>query len=330
MTITVHPEVAAAVLKSGEADLYVLWAVLRAMDAQNRASGLVSVGDIIDVCAYLLGVQSNHAYRKIEEGIDKYWRRPAGERGKKTLGLLGQGKVFSRLEIAMTRAEPFALPARLFRAEEGRKNGRAIKQILIGVVAARFVDHRPVSVATLIEQTGQSESTIRNALRDCPHIVTYPNYEVLYSATERRAAVIRQRGLYAQGIPCRIEYDGGAYLVLKRIANTYLFPEPDRKPLRTRPKELRVNDTPNALAASGRIYHRGESPDPEAMNHLRKITVESNGMQSNGRESSSAEMKSADVWGRLGHARDLPESRAGKASAVRRAIQENARISLEN
>jgi hypothetical protein len=257
-SIVIHPEVAAKALKIREADLYLLWVVLRTMSADKGGRGIVHIDDIRDTCVKVLGVTPKWAYQKINEGVGKYWREPTGKKGDRTVGLMGQNRVYAHLRPEMTRSEPFVISAAMLRADEGL-NLKRLKQLLIALVASRFVDNRPVTVPQIMEHTGLSESTIRTALRDCPLVVKVPNYEVVHRAATQEEALLVKRKLSASKRMFRLAIQGDTWVVAQQMGNTYRVPQPDRMPLRTRPRELKDFDRENALLYGGRRYHQKQS-----------------------------------------------------------------------
>lgn len=254
LSVIIYPEIAAQALKNEEADLYIIWLVLRAMDVAGQATGIISVQDVQDACEAILGVTPKWAYSKIKDGVDKYWRSPVGKRGERTMGLLGQKKVIARLQPKMTRCEPFIVPLSELTAD-GSLNLKRVKQYLIAIIASRFVDNRPITVETVMEYTGLSESTIRNALRDCPRVNKRVNYEVVHQTGSRSEAYQMQKKLYRGTRCCRVVPHEDGYAVIKQVGNTYTLPEPDRLPLRARPRELKDFDKENNALYGGRKYH---------------------------------------------------------------------------
>ena len=299
-TIIIHPEIAAKALKMREADLYILWLVLRAMSNYQDGRGIVHVDDIRDTCVKVLGVNAKWAYDKIREGTGKYWRAPVGKKGDRTLGLIGQNNVFKHLKPEMTRSEPFVIEASVLRAE-GRLNVKRIKQLLIALVAARFVDNRPVTVPQIMEHTGLSESTIRTALNECQLVAKVPNYEVVHRADSRDEAMSMKRKLSTDKSKFRVSVQNGTWVVIQQLGNTYRVPEPDRQPLRMRPRELKDFDRENASLYSKRRYHIKKSKAGEEGKYF--LSVSSVGLQ---RATFWATRKADDV--------EMPVSRGGKMS----------------
>ena len=236
----------------------MLWVVLRAMSNKADGSGIIHVDDILQTCYAIFGINPKWAYEKINEGAGKYWRNPTGPKGNRTLGLIGQNQVLRHLKSEMTRSEPFVIEASVLRAD-GKLNTKRIKQLLIALVAARFVDNRPVTIPQIMEHTGLSESTIRNALRDCSLVATIPNYEIVHRTDNREEAVSMKRRLSAKTNKYRLSVQNGTWVVVQQLGNTYRVPEPDRMPLRTRPKELKDCDRENSILYGNRKYHTKKS-----------------------------------------------------------------------
>jgi hypothetical protein len=272
-SVVIHPEIAAKALKIREADLYLLWLVLRAMDAEKGGRGIVHVDDIRHTCAKILGVTLKWAYEKINEGVGKYWREPTGKKGDRTVGLIGQSRVYERLKPEMTRSEPFVISAAMLCADDGL-NLKRLKQLLISLVAARFVDNRPVTVSQIMEHTGLSEATIRAALRDCSLIVKVPNYEVVHRASTREEALLVKRKLSIGKRMFRVTIQGGTWVVAQQMGNTYRVPQPDRMPLRARPRKLKDFDRENArLYGNRRYYQKLSQAGKEGVCYLNQASI---------------------------------------------------------
>ena len=172
--LILYPELAAEALKNNESDIFIIWSILKKIDSSG--SGIVWMGDILKLCEKVFGLKSTYAYSKITKGIGKYWREPKGKNGCKTVGLFSFKQIVLRLSPKIARSEPIVIPFNYFNAN-GYKNSKNVKNLLIGCVAGRYVDERPISLASIQENTGQSETTVRNAIKECAFLEYKTNFQ---------------------------------------------------------------------------------------------------------------------------------------------------------
>lgn len=233
-SIIVNPEIASGVLKNKEDDLYILWLLAKKIDVIG--SGIVAVKEIINFAKIVLNIKSNYVYEKIEKGIDKYWRKPFGKYGCKSVCLLSPNKIIQRLKPQITRCKPVSVPLSYIQSS-GKKT---IRGLLISIVAGRYTDNRPISMYSLIHNIGLSESTIRNALANSNCINSRANYIVIAQSIERSSlSQLLQND--KEPWACKIILNNGIFQLLKQQANSYDL-DFFRLPLKSRPNELKKND----------------------------------------------------------------------------------------
>lgn len=217
-----NPELVSSFLQSNSSSHFFIWTCLRNLE---DSCGSFSIDTLKSIVVGFLGIKSTHIYKFIELGENKFWNR--SKKDKKLFYLISFKKICSNAEITINRSEPFVLDINIFKSHEV-KNTTNIKNIMIGMIASRYVDERPMSLAIISKNTGQSESTVRNALKSCPIIETryHHKYEQLdnsyfHLTKENNKTNIVQNYLITQ------------------LPNTYKLLEGDRLPLGTRPKELK-------------------------------------------------------------------------------------------
>lgn len=233
--IIINPEIAASALKNDEADLFLIWLLSKKIDKSN--SGIIDLSEIINIADKVLGIKSNYIYKKIKFGENKYWRKPFGIRGHKKICLLSMNNVIDRLKPDLARTKAFIIPSHVFKFD----NFKLGKNFLISLVAARYEDYRPISLDSLIKNTGQSESTIRNAIKECVHVKVKSNYEIIFVSESKLEA---NKLLQSFDTPWsfRIIQNGNCYNVIKQLPNSYIISEFDRQPIRCRPDRLKKID----------------------------------------------------------------------------------------
>ena len=233
-SIVVNPEIAASVLKNKEDDLYILWLLAKKID--TNGSGIVSLKEMFNFAKIVLSIKSNYVYEKIEKGVGKYWRKPFGKYGNKSVCLLSPNKIIQRLSPEITRSKPVIVPLSYIQSSDKK----SIRGLLISIVAGRYTDSRPISMYSLIHNIGLSESTIRNALYDSKCLNVRNNFLVLATDINRSSlANILQTD--KEPWACKIINNDGMFQLVKQQANSYDL-DFYRLSLKTRPKELKKND----------------------------------------------------------------------------------------
>ena len=231
--VVIYPEIVAEIIKNNEEDIFALW--LHAKSLNTEKNGIVSIKSVIQYCSETQNIKSNFVYTKINKGIGKYWRKPYGKNGNKSIGLLSIGNIIKRLAPKITRVEPVVVPRKLF--IDSSKN---IRSLLICLVAGRYVDSRPLSFYSLIHNLGISESAIRNAIKDCVYINVYKNFDTVAESISRDSLVPIMQ---SQSTPWsyKILSNENIFKLVKQLPNSYelIF---KRLPLKQRPKELKKND----------------------------------------------------------------------------------------
>ena len=232
--IIINPEIAASVLKNKEDDLYILWLLAKKIDVNG--SGIVSLREIFNFAKIVLNIKSNYIYEKIDKGVNKYWRKPFGPYGNKSVCLLSPAKIISRLQPEITRSKPVVVPLSYIQSSDKK----SIRILLISIVAGRYTDDRPLSMYSLIHNIGLSESTIRNSLYDSKCISIKKNYLIL-SSSEDKLYLSQQMQTCNQPWACKIIFKDGIFHLIKQQANSYDL-DFYRLSYKLRPKELKRND----------------------------------------------------------------------------------------
>jgi len=248
-TIILNPEVVAQVLKHNEVDVYILWAISKLVDTNN--SGIVPIDEIINISKIVFQHSSSVVYAKIKKGTNLYWTKPHGQFGKKTVCLFSINRIIDRLKPEVTRSKPVAIPLSSIKDQ----SLKFVKNLLISIFAARYEDERPVAIETISFYTGQSESTIRNAIKDCKYISVRQNYEVIDKTLKKTKLTLTDEQIQEHK-KLKLIQKNYAYNICKQISNSYRLLEFDRLPLRTRPKALKLIDKKLILNLEPRHYHQ--------------------------------------------------------------------------
>ena len=232
--IIIYPELAAKVLQNNESEIFILWCILKTLD--TNGTGVVLMSDILEICKKVFGLNPTYAYSKITKGIDKYWRKPKGSKGKKVMGLFSFKAICQRLQPDLTRCHPIVVPLNYF--VSGTTDCKFFKNFLIGCVAGRYVDGRPISIAAIALNCGLCESTTRNALKTCSFLDIKPKYKIIKSDPSRTKLQVF-KSLSESGIKYRIAQGQDSFLLVEQMPNSYTISDFDRLPVRFRPDVLK-------------------------------------------------------------------------------------------
>ena len=151
-----------------------------------------------------------------------------------------------------------------------------VKYLMIACVAARYVDHRPNSIASIAELTGQSIRTVQRALNSCVDVTKYPQHLDLGRFSTYDQAIKQIPGLMAKGDGFyKVVKSGSDYIVVRQIPNSYVLCQPRRLALRKRPEALRARDAINMGRIKPKKYYQKDSKK-----ELDEQKVKSSGMTS--------------------------------------------------
>ena len=258
--IIIYPELAAKVLQNNESEIFIIWSILKTLD--TKGTGVVLQSDILKICKKVFDLNPTYAYSKITKGIDKFWRKPKGAKGKKVMGLFSFKSVCQRLQPDLTRCHPIVVPLEYF--VSGTSDCKFFKNFLIGCVAGRYVDGRPISIPTIALNCGLCESTIRNALKTCSFLNIKPKYKIIKSDPSRtKLQVIKNLSEF--GIKYRIVQGQDGFLLVEQMPNSYTISEFDRLPVRFRPdvlKKFKNEDLiPARYSLSDGRWQNNDEPD---------------------------------------------------------------------
>jgi hypothetical protein len=232
--IIIYPELAAKVLQNNESEIFILWCILKTLD--TNGTGVVLMSDILEICKKVFGLNPTYAYSKITKGIDKCWRKPKGSKGKKVMGLFSFKAICQRLQPDLTRCHPIVVPLNYF--VSGTTDCKFFKNFLIGCVAGRYVDGRPISIAAIALNCGLCESTTRNALKTCSFLDIKPKYKIIKSDPSKTKLQVF-KSLSESGIKYRIAQGQDGFLLVEQMPNSYTISDFDRLPVRFRPDVLK-------------------------------------------------------------------------------------------
>jgi hypothetical protein len=281
--VIIYPELAASSLVHDETDLYVFWQILRAIDKHRGGSGKFQRASLVSLYKHYFDVSEGRAYSRVKYGVGLYWNKFGKDKyGKYSTCLLGIQSLVDRMQPACTRSEPYVFVSKNtfdFETEmvaEGKKAAMTcldVKYLMIACVAARYVDGRPNSIASIAELTGQSIRTVQRALKSCVDLTVYPQHLDFGKFTNHNEAVIKMQELMLKGDGFyKVVKSDNEFLVVRQIPNTYVLGQPKRFPLRKRPEALKARDSASLHKIKPKKYYQKDS----------KKTISGNRMKSDG------------------------------------------------
>ena len=235
--IILYPEILASVIKNNEEDIFCLWLLSKKIDINNN--GLIDIKELINIAKLCLGIKSNYVYTKISKGVNKYWREPFGKNGKKKIGLLSLDKITFRLKPDITRSKPVSIHINELKSDG--LNSRHIRSLFVSIIAGRYDDKRPISVGSLIHNTGLKRSSIFDILKESKYLKVINNYSIVSEDYNKNNLISIMQNTDTPWSH-RIIETNGIYRLIKQLPNTYVLNDFDRLPLKKRPKCLKLND----------------------------------------------------------------------------------------
>jgi hypothetical protein len=217
--LIIYPEIVAEAIKNNEVDLYILWLVSKKVDI--KGDGIISIKEVMNIAKIVLGYKSNHIYNKLNAGVDKFWSKIFKHQNERSICLFGLKRVLKRYNPSVLGSKPFVLPLAYLKSEQSL-NTKFVKQLMICIVGCRYGFDKPISIMSIVENVGLSESTVRNALYSCPLVEIRNNF-------------IKINTNLVIDSSYKLLSDGS---VVKQIPNSYNI-DLERLPLRNRPKELK-------------------------------------------------------------------------------------------
>lgn len=255
--LKVYPELVAAALKSHEADLYAVWLVLKAIDKNSGSSGHIQHSYMLNFVMDILHLSITQSYKKLNDGQNKYWGKFAGKKGQKSTSLFSIERVINHLQPDLTRTDSFGLPVDVFYTLNGWKD---IKAILYSIVASRYEDLRPVSRATICDNTGSSLSTLHRQIHSDKGPDIYRNEVVLAESVRADVVGKKREALFAAGhsSPLFIKKEGYMYHLIQVLPNSYSYKASIYNRYNAnkhRPKALKYFDSINVANISSKKYY---------------------------------------------------------------------------
>ena len=227
--VTLYPEIIAEYLKINLEKELLTWSIVRTI---NISSGIINYSDLVNIIANIFNISKTQSYQIAKNGCNIFWRKSNTNKKSQNCCLVSIKNVIKNINITLTKTKPYSVPVNIFLDKSAKQN----KDLLISLVAARYAEYKPLSIKIIAENTGLSETTIRNAIHNCPYVSIKANFSIIESfptleeAKEKRLNNSRYR----------IENINGIYNIVRQDANFYEIVCFDRKSVKSRPKELKI------------------------------------------------------------------------------------------
>jgi hypothetical protein len=166
--VIIYPEAAAAALKTGLGDVYLVYLAVKSFDRAGGGSGLVDCGAIVAIAQRLLGVSKKVAYHKLNCGVGVFWREPVKRGARRMTGLYSHERTFRGLGLDMYASAPVEFALWQLGLDSGKYTSAALRDLMLACVA-QWDGSGPLSIECMTRLTGMSESTVRRSLRCAEH-----------------------------------------------------------------------------------------------------------------------------------------------------------------
>lgn len=214
INVVLDPNLIAASFKGKEADLFALWAVLKAVDYAKGKSGAVCQNKALEVIMHFFNIKKRQAYNKIQEGANKYWSQIDGN---KKIYIYSAKRINNRLNPETLCGHNYVLSIEDLSREEGWKY---IKSFLMCLVAARMEHGRPISHQSIAENTGVSVSTVKRLIDYSDMIVKTQNINIIYMNGDLSEA-LKIRREQDESHKYVMRFLDGVWCVCKMLPNSY-------------------------------------------------------------------------------------------------------------
>jgi hypothetical protein len=255
--IRLNPETIAASFKKNEADICILWSLLKHLDSKQRQnSGHLQLNDIQRIAQELFGWKKSQMYERISEGVGKYWGKFSGVKGYKSTSLYSSDRVIEYLQPTMTKTSPVDVFVHHLIFENA---WIGLETYLMAIIASRSEDAKPMSYESIQEHTGLSRSKIYRRFANFIYIDKIENFcEIIRTSDYRnlkRKKYNLEKEIGKDKGGWKIEFDGVDYVLLRQLPNSYRMDDLIRVLSKHRPKKLKYFDRQNNQECSKKIYH---------------------------------------------------------------------------
>lgn len=245
--VIVYPEAAAAALKAGNCDIYLVYLAVKAFDRAGGGRGIVDFGTIADVAQRLLGISRKVACKKVAGGVGKFWREPVRRGNRRLTGLYSHERAFRSLGPDMYASAPVEFALWQLGFDSGTYTSSALQDLMLGCVA-QWDGSGPLSIECLTRLTGMSESTVRRALRCAEHspviqpkVKVNPTFAAIRTFEDPFEAADECRRYNAtKGLRHRVIERDGVHILLSQGPNCYTVDGGRTLKMRSRHRGLKL------------------------------------------------------------------------------------------
>lgn len=233
--IIIYPELVSASFNKREADLFILWNVLKGIDCSRNKSGLFYLSEVIKIASDILNVSRSQIYSKIRKGVGKYWSNKKGVKGHMRFTIYSTDTVINYLSSELAQSQPYIACYDDLMFENWNK----LKSYLICLIAARHSGERPIKIQSIADNLGVSISTVKrnivnNKLQKIENVIVISSNKdinILYAEKQSKKEPFRYKIIEAED----------KFHLLFSLPNSYIIPDINRLSIRKRPIELKQN-----------------------------------------------------------------------------------------
>lgn len=233
-SIIFNPEIAATCLQLKLHDVYFIYQIIKSANKIDNHSGLITKKYFLYLTQTCFNTSLKNAYAKMLKGEHIFW-----EIREKYIQLKSINKIIKDIKPQLWRSPPVIFDFNILFQPNIIWDSSMIKAFLVGIVAARFYKHHPISIHTLMENTLLSESTVRRCLNRCPMLECISNYELVAECADPLSIIAEQKKI---SYPTLIYKEQNTYKLIKRLPNTYYFSNSAQMKFSKRPQALKHRD----------------------------------------------------------------------------------------
>lgn len=254
--LEIYPELISSTYKSKQLNNYAVWSVLKAVDKNKKGSGKFQFETVLFIIAETLKVSKKYSYEIFKKGTDVFWKFPSKNR---EVYLMSLDKVIEKFPHEIAKTAPFKIRINdLWKQETPGQ----LKTFLLDFVLGRYGQKKPISKASLCENLGCSESTIKRQIRNSINLTKKINLEKIDEFDHINFAneyLNKLKILYPQNKTAyKILKERNKFVIYRQLSNSYSMEDYSRLKLSKRPKSMKKIDSELQIQYEKRKYYIGK------------------------------------------------------------------------
>jgi len=247
LQVEINPELVAITSKHKKLDVFAIWLVFRTIDKHKQGTGKFLLSTCIDLIHEITKCNKNYCYEIFKKGINSFWNNPTGTKGNKIVYLFGINKVVELFSFELTKTKPFYIKMEdLFRHDSAAD----LKSFLTNFVIGRFGQTKPITLDSLSDNLGVSESTLKRRIRTSDILTKRKNFCFLNKDFASIADAYDYLRTFKNSTDTilssyRIVSVNKKYQLVQQMGNSYSCDDFSRGRISKRPKLFRIIDSEN-------------------------------------------------------------------------------------